>query len=281
MSNGSAEIVNMEDARARRRASELNPDDFANAGAHLRAVREASGLTLDDVSERTHIKAAYLGAIEEMTLEKLPSRPFAIGFAKVYAEALGVDARALVSRFKEDAGFSAAVEVESEKFEAAQAIAERDRPEMSLLAFFAVVAFIIWCGLEITQPRATTKPFSLNAPGAGEVESGATIAVSPLGIRTAETAAEIIEPRLVESAEPIYPKSCEARAEPAETVVIAYNVTAGGLVAGARVASASNPCFESAALNAARRWRFEPRTVDGAPRPAYDLRHTFTFQRPL
>ncbi len=281
MSNGSAEIVNMEDARARRRASELNPEDFASVGAHLRAVREASGLTLDELSERTHIKAAYLGAIEEMTLKRLPSRPFAIGFAKVYAEALGLDARAVVSRFKEDAGFTTAVEVESEKFEAAQAMAEHDRPEMSLLAFAAIVVFIIWCALEITQPRSTTKPFSLSALEAGGSESLTTAPVSPIGVSPPESAAEIIEPRLVESAEPIYPKRCEDKAAAVETVEIAYNVTAGGLVAGARVASATNPCFGSAALNATRRWRFEPRTVDGAARPAYDLRRTFTFERPL
>lgn len=51
-----------------------------------------------------HIKAAYLNAIELMRLDDLPSRPFALGFVKTYAEALGVDASAAVAKFKETTG---------------------------------------------------------------------------------------------------------------------------------------------------------------------------------
>lgn len=281
--NNSAEIVNMEDARARYRAAELNGDDFATAGAHLKAVREAAGLSVDEVAERTHIKAPFIDAIETMNAGALPSRPFAIGFVKVYAEALGLDPKALVSRFKEDAGYSAPVEIESEKFEATQAFAEIEKPEMSLIAFIAIVVFILWCAFQITRPRDVTKPFSLSTPAA-EAQ-----AVAPAVMIPAETAAPApapvaaneVEARLIETVDPVYPQRCEAKAEAVETVEIAFNISPGGGISGERVVRASNPCFEDAALNAARRWKFEPRTVDGAPSPAYDQRYTFSFARPL
>ena len=73
-------------------------------------------------------------------------------------------------------------------------------------------------------------------------------------------------PRLVEAPSPIYPQRCLSGAQALETVIVRYNVTVGGAVVGERIASASNACFESAALNAMRRWRFEPATADGTPR---------------
>lgn len=267
--NGSAEIVNMDDARARRRASELSAADYETSGAHLKAVREASGLTVEEVSERTHIKADYLGAIEDMQVGRLPSRPFAIGFVKVYAEALGLDPRPVVARFKEEAGYSAPVEVESEKFEAAQrATAEAERPHMSLLAFVAILFFILWCAWQITQPRGETGAVVEVASAAGQ--GGA----APAG-------ANVVEARLIDAPEPVYPQRCESAAAPLETIEVAFNVTAAGAVSGERIAASTNSCFDAAALNAARRWRFSPRTVDGAPRTAYDQRFTVSFERPL
>ncbi|HXI87066.1 MAG TPA: helix-turn-helix domain-containing protein, partial [Parvularculaceae bacterium] len=266
-SNGSAEIVNMEDARARRRASELDGGEFASAGAHLKAVREASGLSLDEVSERTHIKAAYLAAIEEMRPEHLPSRPFAIGFARVYAEAMGLDANAVIARFKDETGFSGAVEIESEKFEAAQAAVATDRPHMSLIAFIAILFFILWCAHEITRPRPEETPYRLNGAASAteaatnpaarqpEAETGQGIGQRP--------APNDIAPQLVSQIEPVYPPSCEAGAELVETVDLAFNVSAEGLVGGERVVASTNPCFREAALNALRRWKYAPRTVDG------------------
>jgi TonB family protein len=269
----------MEDARARRRAAELSADDFATAGDHLRGVREAAGLSIEEVSERTHIKTPFIGAIETMNLEALPSRPFAIGFVKVYAEALGLDARALVARFKEDAGFSAPVEIPSEKFEATQTVGEPERAELSLFAFLAIIAFILWCAFQITRPRDVTTPFNLNTPAAESKQVAQPVSPQP-SPAPAAPAANVVEAKLVERIDPVYPKGCEARAEAVETVEIAFNITPAGVISGERVVTASNPCFENAALNAARRWRFEPRKVDGAPATAYDKRYTFSFARP-
>jgi cytoskeleton protein RodZ len=72
----------------------------ADLGEALKAVRESKGLTLEELADQTRVRRAYLQAIEEMRLEKLPSRPFTIGYIRAYAEALGLDAEAAVQRFK-------------------------------------------------------------------------------------------------------------------------------------------------------------------------------------
>lgn len=69
-------------------------------GERLRAAREARGLSLTELAERTKVRRAYLQAIEESRIEALPSRPFAIGYVRAYAEALGLDPDALVVRFR-------------------------------------------------------------------------------------------------------------------------------------------------------------------------------------
>ena len=52
------------------------------------------------MAETTRIRRAYLADVEAMRLDKLPSRPFTIGYIRAYAEALGLDGEAAVERFK-------------------------------------------------------------------------------------------------------------------------------------------------------------------------------------
>jgi cytoskeletal protein RodZ len=97
------------------RAHDADPGDLAmsgdapdlyygpDVGAALRAIREFQGVSLQDVADATRIRRAYLAAVEDMRLEELPSRPFAIGYVKAYARHLGVDAEAAVDRFRSDA----------------------------------------------------------------------------------------------------------------------------------------------------------------------------------
>ena len=83
--------------------SETAIEGALHIGAALRATRQRTGRSLQDLSDTTRIKRAYLEALEEMRIEDLPSRPFTIGYVRAYARALGLDGEAAVNRFKVDA----------------------------------------------------------------------------------------------------------------------------------------------------------------------------------
>lgn len=70
-------------------------------GAALKAAREFRGLSLQDVADQTRIRRTYLAAVEDMRIEELPSRPFAVGYVKAYAKLLGLDPDEAVARFKD------------------------------------------------------------------------------------------------------------------------------------------------------------------------------------
>ncbi len=74
----------------------------ANIGQALKALREAKNLSLADIANTTCVRRAYLQAIEELNIDQLPSRPFAVGYVKAYAEALGENADLAVRQFKTD-----------------------------------------------------------------------------------------------------------------------------------------------------------------------------------
>ena len=86
---------------AERRAARA-AEEPVNVGAQLRAAREAQGRTLQQVAELTRVRRAYLAAIEDMRPDLLPSRPFAVGYAKAYAKALGLDAETVAERFRDE-----------------------------------------------------------------------------------------------------------------------------------------------------------------------------------
>lgn len=68
-------------------------------GRHLRSAREAQGLTLKDVAATTKIAPGALAAIEREDFDQLPVGIFRREFVRVYAEALGLDGRALAQAY--------------------------------------------------------------------------------------------------------------------------------------------------------------------------------------
>ena len=60
-------------------------------GERLRSAREAMGLDLKQLSQSTKVTSRHLQAIEDGDYGKLPGRPYAIGFSKSYAQAVGLN----------------------------------------------------------------------------------------------------------------------------------------------------------------------------------------------
>ena len=258
----------MADARRRR----ADGGEEVDAGAMLSAARDAQGLSLSEAAARTHIKESCLEAIEAMNAAALPARPYAIGFVRGYAEFLDLDADKIVDLFKAGAGFEVTKSVEAKRFEVAEKATPTESPELSLLAVVAIIAFILWCAWQITLPREVRQ---LGGSTAGDASTEAAT-VAPI----APVPSNVVEAQLIERIEPIYPMGCLEKASAVETVAMSFTVTPQGRVAGERIVSASNGCFSDAALIAVRRWKFEPRTVEGKPRSAHDQQFELTFQRP-
>lgn len=61
------------------------------AGQRLRTAREAAGLSRSDIASQTKVAERHLLAIEEDRFGDLAARTYAVGFARTYARALGLD----------------------------------------------------------------------------------------------------------------------------------------------------------------------------------------------
>jgi transcriptional regulator with XRE-family HTH domain len=78
-------------------------DESLALGPALRAARESLGLAIEDIAQATRIRSGYIASLEAFDLDALPPRPFAIGYLRAYARALGVEPDAIVARFVAEA----------------------------------------------------------------------------------------------------------------------------------------------------------------------------------
>jgi cytoskeletal protein RodZ len=60
-------------------------------GQQLKAIRQSRGISLEEIAETTHIRLAYLQAIEEGEVDDLPSPVQMRGFIRLYAATLGIE----------------------------------------------------------------------------------------------------------------------------------------------------------------------------------------------
>ena len=75
---------------------------------------------------------------------------------------------------------------------------------------------------------------------------------------------------------PVYPARALARGLEG-SVVVQFDVSADGQVAGVMVIESSNSVFDSAAVKAAQRFKFKPRVVDGVALATYGIQNRFRF----
>jgi cytoskeleton protein RodZ len=83
--------------------SQVSVPAAPKAGGDLRAARERLSWPLEDAAATLRIRKAYLEALEEGDLARLPRTAFALGFLRSYACALGLDPDEMLRRFKAEA----------------------------------------------------------------------------------------------------------------------------------------------------------------------------------
>jgi len=128
-----------------------------DVGQALKAMREARGMTLEQLSERTRVRASFLAALEEMRLDELPSRPFVVGYIRAYAQAVGsdADADAAAERFK------AEEPVFDEPLPGPIGVQEERDPRLAAIVVGAVVivaAIVAWNVVQRIMTETAPKP---------------------------------------------------------------------------------------------------------------------------
>lgn len=74
----------------------------ARIGDRLRRARERAGLTRRDIAEQTKINERHLAALEASDFAALPGRIYAVGFARSYAGAVGLDGPAIAAEVRRE-----------------------------------------------------------------------------------------------------------------------------------------------------------------------------------
>ncbi|MBK1986967.1 helix-turn-helix domain-containing protein [Sphaerospermopsis aphanizomenoides BCCUSP55] len=80
--------------------NECQQEQLKEITARLRTIRQEQHISLEEIAIQTHIRLAFLQALEEWRFEDLPEPVFVQGFIRRYADKLGLDGTALANSFE-------------------------------------------------------------------------------------------------------------------------------------------------------------------------------------
>jgi len=130
-------------------AERMVRDRADRPGTLLRRAREAKGMSIADVAEVTRIAQRQLEAIERSDFSSLPGTPYAVGFARAYARAVGIDEVEIARGVREELG----AQEMGERYEAFEPIDPARIPPRSLAWIAAAVALILAVGYGVWRTQ--------------------------------------------------------------------------------------------------------------------------------
>lgn len=157
---------------------------FVSIGERLRRAREARGMSLDDVANQTRIPMRHLQHIEVEDWDALPAPTYAIGFARNYANAVGLDGPAIASELRDSIGGPRRRAPPPEYYEPADPARVPPRSiaiAAALLALLLVGGYLIWRNLGGAGEETTlTVPEPATGPAPGQNQAAAAPAPETL-----------------------------------------------------------------------------------------------------
>ena len=148
-------------------ADEQMDEDFAShsIGERLRLTRESKGIGLDEVAGQTRIPIRHLQHIEREEWDALPAATYCVGFAKAYANTIGLDGPDIARQLRDQLGGTRTRAPAPEYYEPADPA--RVPPKSTLLIVVAVlvlfvVGYLIWRSTLDDEP--TTPGVEMSVP---------------------------------------------------------------------------------------------------------------------
>jgi cytoskeleton protein RodZ len=167
---------------------QIEQEEEISLGERLRRAREAKGLSLDDVAARTRIPIRHLQNIEREDWDALPAVTYAIGFARNYASAVGLDGAVVGRELRARIGGTPARAAAPEYY--AQADPARVPPRSLaivaiLIAVLLVGSYLIWRSTldgrpDAVPPLAIPEAAPAQAPNASAAPSPQAAAGQPV-----------------------------------------------------------------------------------------------------
>jgi cytoskeleton protein RodZ len=161
--------------------SEADPERMATnpIGDRLRKAREARGMSLEDIANRTRIPIRHLQHIENGEWDALPAATYSIGFARSYANVVGLNGSEIGVELREELG--------ANQYRPAQAAAAYYEPAdptrvpprslaiiAGAIALLLVIVYVVWrsgavddSDLDPAEVASVEAPLDEATPAAG------------------------------------------------------------------------------------------------------------------
>jgi cytoskeletal protein RodZ len=139
-------------------------------GERLRVAREAKGMSLDDVAALTRVPTRHLQHIEDGDWDSLPAITYSVGFARAYANAVGLDGRQIGSDLRNHLGAPQASSAAA-PYEPADPARVPPRSLALIAAVIAILlvgAYVIWRGSAVGDGDPQTEAAAVDTPIVGQ-----------------------------------------------------------------------------------------------------------------
>jgi cytoskeletal protein RodZ len=140
-------------------------------GERLRAAREARGLTLEDVVSRTRIPTRHLEAIERGEWDSLPASTYTVGFARSYANVVGLNGSEIAAELRTVLNQRQGIEAQPSYYEPTDPA--RVPPKLLVISTVIIIAllvggYLMWRNMAFAgaEDGAMTEPEPVASPAA-------------------------------------------------------------------------------------------------------------------
>lgn len=171
---------------------ETETGDVVTVGQRLREAREAKGLSVEDIAAQTRIPTRHLSSLEDSDWDKLPAATYSIGFAKNYANAIGLDRNEIGEQLRAEMGGARPSYAHPEVYEAADPA--RTMPKGLVFGALALLVVVVlaftWLNNRSLEPdEAIAQSDNVSVPAPASTPTApppAPVAAQPVALTATE-----------------------------------------------------------------------------------------------